>query len=134
MLSSNFVVSKMDLQFLFRYKMLLLNFKTVVSGLTLNPSDLISVVYNKDYFKYLSFRSLNCTTFTRKFKKKHLHISNFFLKNYFYNKNFKKNKVKIFKYLFFFKNLRLDNIEIDFSILSILVLNSYIEFNLNYIL
>jgi hypothetical protein len=134
MLSSNLVVSRMDLLFLLKYKLIYLNYNIVTNGLTLKCNDIINLVYNKNYFKYLLFRSLNCTTFTRKFKKKHLNINNFFLKNFLINKEFKKNNVKIFKYLFFFKNLRLDNIEIDYSILSILILNSYIEFNLNFIL
>jgi hypothetical protein len=114
--------------------MILVNYNIINKNLTLKCNDLISLVYNKFYFFYLSTRVKSVDSFIRKFKKKYLNVNNFFLKSFILLKEFKQKKLKIFKYLFFFKNFRNDYLEIDYNILSIYILKSYFEFSINYLI
>lgn len=128
LLRSNFIISQNDIKFILTHKLLYINNNIInlsfYNNLILKPNDLICLVYNKNYFKYLFFRINRINIFIKKFKRKYLNLSSFYFKNLTPLKEFKKNKIKIFKYLFFFRNYNNLNIEIDYYILTIFIINN----------
>ena len=134
LLKSGLVISKLDLLYLLNFNLIYLNYKNINTNLTIKPGDFISLVYNKFYILYLFQRTKNISNFVKKFKKKYININPFFFKNFSTLKDFRGKKPKAIKFLFFFKNFRNDSIEVDYSILSIFILNFYLEFNINFIL
>ena len=134
LLKSGLVISQIDILYLLNFNLIYLNFKNINNNTTVQSGDFISLVYNKFYIIYLFQRTKNISSFIKKFKKKYTNINPFFLKGFTNLKDFKKKKPKVIKFLFFFKNFRNDSMEIDYTILSIFVLNSYFEFSINFIL
>jgi len=128
LLKSNFIISQNDIRFILTNRLICLNNNVININihdkLLLKINDVISLVYNKNYFKYLFYRITKINLFIKKFKKKYLNLSSFYFKNITPLKEFKKNKIKIFKYLFFFRNYNNLNIEIDYFILSIYIISS----------
>lgn len=131
LIKSSLATSKRDVRFLFFFNNVSLNFNIINRNCTLSPGDFISLCYNKFYFNYLLYRQSSIYLFIKRFRRKYINLSKFFFKNFLKTKEFKKNKIKMFKYLFFFKNFRVNNLEIDFNIMSIYILNTYIGVSLN---
>lgn len=134
LLKSGLVTSKNDFHFLLSFNLIYLNFNTLKKPCTLVSGDFLSICFNKHYFKYLLFRLTNIQLFIKKFKKKYINLGNLFFKDFIKIKELKKNKTKALKYLFLFKNFKVDNVEVDFSILSIYIINLYMSVGLSYIL
>jgi len=135
LLKSNFIISQNDIKFILTHKLLHINNNIINSSfynnLVVKPNDFICLVYNKNYFKYLFFRINRINIFIKKFKRKYLNLSSFYFKNLTPLKEFKKNKIKIFKYLFFFRNFNNSNIEIDYFILSVFIISNLINQSIN---